>query len=333
MIQIFAIMRDVELKGRSKGLKILPSTCQRRRGGKDDRTSEDKAQDPEDTSMFQTELDALLAEPGETRLDKGIYPADYTQVSRQGKEVKFETKELDDESVLDPKLWDHYSDLGSTGKRYWEKGCGDITEHVVPCFESNRTHSFLTDLFFTHKKSRTCNSEGGCRKRKAAENEETEHCGNCETSNKCSRLDNVENSANLSNSGSKNNFQDSNERLKEKDDNKENEKDDDNVKTIENSESKNHSSPPAIQIKEEPMDVDDRNKLERSASSDSLPPPLLAGPEEGQDGKGGENGEDKAPDLTREDTVILESEEKDKKTEGKAEETKKPEESEVGINI
>ncbi|XP_070191223.1 AT-rich interactive domain-containing protein 1A-like isoform X2 [Littorina saxatilis] len=142
LIHIFHILSDKEVQGKP----ALPS-CGR------------KAEPAENR---EEGWEALTHKASEATLDKTLYGCDFTAVSRQGKVVNVE-EDSGDRAVLDDKEWDHYCRF-TTGARHWQKGGGDITHHVVPCFESSKTHQFLTDLFF-YRRTRT--KEAG-KKRKAA---------------------------------------------------------------------------------------------------------------------------------------------------------------------
>ncbi|XP_076466263.1 uncharacterized protein LOC143297726 isoform X2 [Babylonia areolata] len=113
----------------------------------------------------------LIDAGSEAQLDKSLYGGDFTWVSRQGRGV-VRDQGCGDGAVLDPKKWDKHCSFVS-GRRHWQKGGGDITRHVVPCFESSRTGQFLTDMFYQNRTSRR---EVG-RKRKAAVVSDGAMCG------------------------------------------------------------------------------------------------------------------------------------------------------------
>lgn len=69
---------------------------------------------------------------GETQKEWKSRP-NYTFISRQGKEVKFE-EHSNPNGLLDEKFWDVYGEFGDQSD-LWEVGKGDLTEHICTHFE------------------------------------------------------------------------------------------------------------------------------------------------------------------------------------------------------
>ena len=170
LIHIFRILNDQELKGKASLLHRHVDSlkeCGVESGAEDDGTN--------------GELEGLMEAGSEARLDKAVYAPDYTNVTRQGKAV-VKDQACVDRAVLDRKAWDSASNF-SSGHKHWQRGGGDITQHVVPCMESSVTHQLLTDLFYNHRTSRKETAGGGCRKRKAAC--DPDHVHNSDSSAEC----------------------------------------------------------------------------------------------------------------------------------------------------
>ena len=70
----------------------------------------------------------------------------YTLVTRQGKEVKFD-EEVDSNDVMDKKLWDVYCGFGSECN-WWDSGKGDMTGHIKTHFEDLKEHDKFRKKFF-----------------------------------------------------------------------------------------------------------------------------------------------------------------------------------------
>ena len=279
LIHIFHILRDRELRGKAV-------TCPHK--------VKDCTVKWEEEESGDEVLATLVRAPCEVGLDKTVYTGDYTMVSRQGKAVKLE-EDSEDRAVLDTKQWDHFCLFGG-GARHWQKGGGDITQHVVPCLESSRTHKLLTDLFFCQ---RTCSKETGREggvKRKAASGEEkgvhNGHsggdacllCPHARCSKQCKQQDAevdrdqaaAEEQISLNGGSGK-----------------------ENHSRAGSQEVHRNNFMKRVEIQQEPQD----SELHRCESDDSLPPPVL--PAAAQDGKASneesvkaENGPDSLGDET-----------------------------------
>ncbi|KAL8579570.1 hypothetical protein ACOMHN_025523 [Nucella lapillus] len=138
LLQVFTHLSPQELRAREEGAPP--------EGGESGSEEGDSAQ--------------LIHADSEACLDKSLYSADFTWVSRQGRGV-VKDQSCDGSAVLDAKRWDKNCRFVS-GRKHWQKGGGDITSHVVPCFESSQTRQFLTDMFHLNRTS------SASRKRKAA---------------------------------------------------------------------------------------------------------------------------------------------------------------------
>ena len=70
----------------------------------------------------------------------------YTMISRQGKEVKFD-ENADKNDAVEEKYWDLYSGFDAENQ-WWDLGRGDITEHIKTHFEDTKEHKNYRKRFF-----------------------------------------------------------------------------------------------------------------------------------------------------------------------------------------
>ena len=103
-------------------------------------TDDDKINSEDNENEEQDEHDNISSE------DYFKTKENFTLVTRQGKEVKFDDT-ADVNEVVDKKLWDVYSGFGIETS-WWGAGKGDITEHIKTHFEDMKEHETYRKRFF-----------------------------------------------------------------------------------------------------------------------------------------------------------------------------------------
>lgn len=122
-------------------------------GDEDKETTDNETIRPEQSSNKEEEEKMETEQVEKEVEEEGMRSAEYFQtkknftlISRQGKEVKFDESAVKNE-IIEEKFWDLYSGFDSESQ-WWDTGKGDITEHIITHFEDLKEHESYRKRFF-----------------------------------------------------------------------------------------------------------------------------------------------------------------------------------------
>ena len=113
----------------------------------DESNVEEKPDDKKEEDKMDVEEEEEEDEEKEMTLDEYLKAKkNYTLITRQGKEVKFD-ENTDRNEAEEEKYWDLYSGFDAENQ-WWDIGRGDITEHIKTHFEDSKEHKNFRKRFY-----------------------------------------------------------------------------------------------------------------------------------------------------------------------------------------
>ena len=139
--------------------------------------NEDESKKVEEMDDDKKEEDKMDIEEEEEDEEEGMssdeylkVKKNYTLITRQGKEIKFD-ENADKNEGAEEKYWDLYSGFDAEDQ-WWDLGRGDITEHIKTHFEDSKEHKNFRKRFF--RKPMKLKDENDLKSEKDDENKESD---------------------------------------------------------------------------------------------------------------------------------------------------------------